>query len=305
MYPTKMLRAAIHWTWRLPVCGLAYVVGSMVGGAVVGALGMALPQVPEEADERIMGVCLMIGSVALAGGIAPLARGLRGPFWSRWLILAGLCYVCLGINTPIEAAIFTNLGGMSGMVVLMVVPCALFGAATALLFRPASAGVSPGTPGGRSVRGHGAWWWVWRLGAALCAFPVIYWTFGMMVGPFVLDYYRAGDYGLTLPGLGTIILVQFLRSAVFLAAALPVLMRWSGSRPGVALRLGAAFYVLVGLFGMIQVYWLAPALRVLHNVEILADSMVYALTLSWLFAGAARAKHAVSLADPFLSLQHA
>ena len=41
--------------------------------------------------------------------------------------------------------------------------------------------------------------------------------------------------------------------------------------------------VLVGLFGMIQTYWLGPVLLVLHNVEILADSMVYAGVLALLF----------------------
>lgn len=44
--------------------------------------------------------------------------------------------------------------------------------------------------------------------------------------------------------------------------------------------LGLAFYVLVGLFGMVQSYWLAPTLQVLHNSEMLIDSMVYALALA-------------------------
>ncbi|UCD49997.1 MAG: hypothetical protein JSW27_21010 [Phycisphaerales bacterium] len=305
MERTTILRGSLHWAWRLGVCSLTYVVGTMIGGAVVSALGMQLPQIPEQADERTMGMCLMIGSLALAAGIAPLAKGLQGSFRRRWLILTGLCYVCLGINTPIEAAIFTNLGGMSAMAVFSIIPCGLLAAVVALLFHPSGQATAVVPPPRRFVPGHGSGRWAWRLTAAVCAFPVIYWVFGMMVGPFVLDYYRAGDFGLTLPGVGTIILVQLLRSALFLAAALPVLMYSSGSRLALAWKLGLAFYVLVGLFGMIQSYWLAPILRALHNVEILADSMVYALTLSWLFAGAGRARHEVSLTDPFLSLRHA
>jgi hypothetical protein len=59
-----------------------------------------------------------------------------------------------------------------------------------------------------------------------------------------------------------------------------------------SLALGLAFYVLVGLFSMIQTYWLAPTLLVLHNLEIFADSMVYALALALLLVhgGAARAE---------------
>ena len=58
------------------------------------------------------------------------------------------------------------------------------------------------------------------------------------------------------------------------------LILWSGSRRRLVLALGLAFYVLVGLFGMVQSYWLAPTLQVLHNSEMLIDSMVYALALA-------------------------
>ncbi|MHC4430485.1 MAG: hypothetical protein ACYTBS_01470 [Planctomycetota bacterium] len=58
---------------------------------------------------------------------------------------------------------------------------------------------------------------------------------------------------------------------------------WSGSRRHLAIYLGLAFFVLVGLFNMIQSYWLAPVLLVLHNAEILADSVAYAGVLALLF----------------------
>jgi hypothetical protein len=104
-----------------------------------------------------------------------------------------------------------------------------------------------------------------------------------MVLPWVLDYYKQQQFGLTLPGMGIIILVQLLRSSLFFLAALPILIVWKGSRRQLTVRLGIAFFVLVGLFGMIQTYWLGPVLLILHNVEILADSMVYAGVLALLF----------------------
>jgi len=74
-----------------------------------------------------------------------------------------------------------------------------------------------------------------------------------------------------------------LRSSLFFLAALPILIVWSGSRRQLTVLLGFAFFVLVGLFGMIQAYWLAPTLQVLHNIEIFADSVVYAGVLAVLF----------------------
>src|SRR6185436_19515688 len=93
--------------------------------------------------------------------------------------------------------------------------------------------------------------WAWRLGAAILAFPVIYFLFGMIVGPFVVDSYRAGEFGLTLPGLRTLVAVQLVRSVLFLAAALPVLAAWRGPRLRLGRALGAAFVLLLGWFGML------------------------------------------------------
>jgi hypothetical protein len=280
MSASRILKATGGYLWRLPLCALAYAGGAMAGGALLTALGLPLPEVPEQANQEIMGLLLLVASLALAGGLAPLARRLAGPFWTRWLTLASLCYVCLGVAAPLEAAIFTSLRGMTSLPIFSLLPCLLLGAVVALLFPV----VDEGDPLAANVRrffaGRSAGNWAWRFGAALCAFPVVYWTFGLMVAPFVMEYYKQGQFALTVPQPAVILLMQFTRGTLFLAAALPILMMWSGSRRQLVLALGLAFYVLVGLFGMMQSYWLAPTLQILHNTEMLADSLVYALALA-------------------------
>ena len=59
----------------------------------------------------------------------------------------------------------------------------------------------------------------------------------------------------------------------------PVLIAWSGSRLRLAILLGFALFVLVGLFHLIQAYWLPSSLRLVHGVEILSDSLLYAAVL--------------------------
>ena len=280
MNATRILRVTAGYLWRLPLCALAYVVGAGAGGALISALGMPLPEIPEQADEQTMGLLLWVASLALAGGLVPLARRIQGPLWVRWLILATLCYVCLGLALPLEGAIFTSLRGMALIPVFSILPCLLFAAVVALLFQPLDRNDPPVMDVRRFFRGRSTGNWVWHFVAALCAFPVIYWTFGMMVAPFVMEYYQQGQFALTVPRPGVIVLTQFVRSALFLVASLPILMTWSGSRRQLVLALGLAFYVLVGLFGMMQSYWLAPTLQVLHNTEMLIDSVVYALALA-------------------------
>jgi hypothetical protein len=291
MNAKRMAKTTAGYLWRIPLCALAYVGGAMAGAALVSALGMPLPKLPEQADERTMGLCLILGSLVLTVGLAPLARRIRGGFAVRWLAVAGLCYVCLGVNTPIEAAIFSNLGGMATIPVSSLLPCLLFAATMALLFKPADKGEPFSATAKRFFEDRTAREWAWRTAAAICVFPLIYWTFGMMIAPAVRPYYEQGQFGLALPSAAAILLVQLLRSTLFLAATMPILIAASGPRRPFVLALGLAFYVLVGLFSMIQAYWLAPTLLVLHNLEIFADSMVYALALALLLVhgGAARA----------------
>ena len=169
------------------------------------------------------------------------------------------------------------------MVVFSLLPCLLFGGVTALLFKPSGKAEPFGRQVSHFFSGRSTQKWAWRFVAAICAFPVVYWTFGMMVAPWVIEYYKQGQFGLTLPSAGAIVLVQLLRSSLFFLAALPILIVWSGSRRQLTVLLGFAFFVLVGLFGMIQAYWLGPVLLVLHNIEILVDSVVYAGILAFLF----------------------
>jgi len=279
----QTFKTVVGYIWRVALCAFAYVVGTTAGGAIVSALGMELPSIPEQADEKTMGLCLLAGSFALAIAIGPLARRLRAAYLVRWLVLAALTYVCLGLNTPIEAAIFTSMGGMGTMPVFSILPCLLFAGVLALLFKPSEKAAGLGLNVCRFFAGRSAREWTWRFAAGICAFPAIYWIFGMMVAPWVLEYYKQGQFGLTLPGTGVIVLVQFLRSSLFFLASLGVLIVWSGSRLELTARLGLAFFVLVGLFGMIQSYWLWATVLVLHNLEILADSVVYAGVLAVLF----------------------
>jgi len=283
MKSVQISKTVLAYVWRIPLCAFAYVAGTMASGGLVSAMGMKLPSIPEQANEQMMGLFLLISSCALAIGVGPLARRIRARYGVRCLILTALTYVCIGLNTPIEAAIFTNLGGMRTMVVFSLLPCLFFGGVTALLFKPSGKAKPFGGQVSHFFSGRSVQQWAWRFVAAICAFPVIYWTFGMSVAPWVAKYYEQEQFGLVLPNVGVIVLVQLLRSLLFFLAAFPIIIVWSGSRRQLTALLGLAFFALVGLFSMIQAPWLAPVLQALHSLEILADSVVYAGVLSLLF----------------------
>jgi hypothetical protein len=270
------MKRLVSSVWKAVLCAVALMAGTMVGALVAAAAKAALPAIPPGGDDGSRAVFGFLASLSVAFALGLLAAGLAVGLVARGLTLALLAYVCLGPNTAIEAAIFTTMGGTSAMLILNVFSSLFLAAALAALFRPSA------EPAAWRACWRSFWAerdgasWAWRLGTAVLAFPLLYLTFGMMVGPFVVESYRGREFGLVLPSLGLVFAVQLVRSLLFLAASLPVLVAWRGSRLALGLALGLAHFALVGLFGLLQAYWLPGPMRLLHGGEILADSMTYA-----------------------------
>jgi hypothetical protein len=269
----------VSYLWRVFICAVAYFAGAMVGASVAPALGATLPAMPPSVSPGRLAVVSFLASLTLGAGLGPLAMGFWARFPARFAALALLAFVCLGVNTALESAIFTTVGGGTGMIVLFLPATLACAAAAAALFPPTGDPETWASGWRRFVSQFPAASWLWRVALAVLAFPVIYLAFGSVVGPFVIDAYRSGAYGLKLPGMGQIIPTQFVRSALFLLASVPALVLWRGPRLRLAVALGLAHYVFVGLFGMLQALWLPGSMRLLHGAELLADSMTYAAAL--------------------------
>jgi len=272
----------IGYLWRTPICALAYVLGSVIGGVVLPPFGVSLPAVPQAADPETMMRDMILAALVLAAGLTPLSCHLAGRLHTRVAILSALIWVCATLNTVIEARIFTTLfaqGGALGSVLHGILPSLLCGAALAVFIHPgASAWQSHSNLAAYFTfrRPHS---WAWRLLLAILAFPAVYFAFGAAIAPIVMPYYTSSSMGLVVPNPSTILLTQLGRSALFLLVSLPVLAFWAGSLRRLAVSLGLAHWVLVGLFGLVQASWFPPILRITHGIEICADSFAYAVVL--------------------------
>lgn len=269
----------VRWLWKIPAITIAYFMGVMISGGVITAAKMQWPAFPGSASETENFVISLIGSILMAACLALLARGIRGSLFARWLIVAIFTYVTFGLNNQIEAAIFTTYGGTSTMLLFFILPCA-FGAAAAIhLFRPEQPDASLESV--ITTQTMSTWWW--RAVVAWLAFPVIYIFFGMLAAPFVVPVYEAQDFGLTLPGWGTLIPVALVRSALYLAVTIPIIVNWSNSRRSLFLSLAVVFFAMMGLIGLLSTAFFPPVLRITHSIEILGDAIVYAWLLLALF----------------------
>lgn len=263
---------------KLAACVAVFAVSLLAGGMLVQLLHLPLASMPpSNTSQRTHFLLALVAGALLVLGVFPLARRLAGPFTLRWIALGSFLFLALGVNTMIEVAVFGNShdGGEAAEAVLYFVQAVLLGAAVAVFFGTAEKG---------TALPHRGWVvWIGRGVVAWLGFPVIYFVFGVCIAPIVVPYYQAGVPGLHIPPLSTILQTQLLRSAVFLASSLPLIALWKGSRRALWLALGLAHTVTVGIFGLAQATFMPGTLRIVHSLEITADSFAYAGLLVLLF----------------------
>jgi hypothetical protein len=277
----KANNSLFSWIWKLLVCTIAYIVGTVIGGGLVTALSIEMPQAPGGGDPTLQGLLLFPAGLIFALGLAAMATGLAGRWWERWIILSLFLWGINGVGNAIETTIFTTLGGPVGAALAFLLPAICCAYAVAHLFPgpaetsfadQASEFLSTWKPSKLAV----------RIALGILAFPLVYIFFGMLVAPIVTPYYDQLDF-LKIPPISVMLPVLHGRSALILLVTLPVIFGWAGSRKHFIFGLGLGNATAVGLGGLMQVTFFPVILRWVHGVEILADGIAYAWLLALLF----------------------
>jgi hypothetical protein len=262
---------------KLILCGLAFAVGTAIGGMLAPLLKLPAPTPPPGVDVRMVGVYLMLTTPLLALALAVVARGLGGNFITRTLILSFLMWIAYTVNTQLEAAIVSTYAtGFWFAVADYLVASLLCGAAVAFLFPTENKGEGLLAASKAFFARRAAIAWAWRLPLAAVVFMPIYFVFGLMVLPFTGEYYRQSMFGLAMPTIDQLLPILSVRSVLFFLACLPILILWQKSDRSLFWRLGLALFLLVGFVYMLISTWLPLYVRFPHALEILADEFLYA-----------------------------
>jgi hypothetical protein len=268
------------------LAGVVCLIATMLTGMVLSALHIPLiDATPPGTDPRKSLYYFLIVAPWLGPALVPLARFTGGSRLLRGLAFSFLMFVCMGVNTILEARIFLTIyshGGALASILAVLPPALLSGLALSYLLPQAQPEMSASVKWRCFFATRTPFSWTARFLLAILAFAVAYFVFGLMVAPFVVPYYRAGILGLTLPPFSVMLPVLFVRSTLFLLACLPFLVLWTRSRLSLILSLGFAHWSLTGLLGMILVFFWPAAMRIGHGLEIGADSFAYSTALVFL-----------------------
>lgn len=262
---------------KLILCGLAFFIGTIIGGIIAGLFQLSVPALPQGADMSSIQIFMLLTTPLLALALAVLSRGLGGGFAARTLVLAFLMWIAYTVNTQLEATIVSTYAAGFWFALVANLPAALLcGAVTAFLFPPTYPTVTVQNAVKKFWARASALSWTWRFALAAVVFMPIYFVFGLMVLPFTGEYYRQQMFGLVAPTLETLLPILFLRSILFLLACSPIIILWQKSERALFWSLGLALFLLVGFVIMLYATWLPLYVRLPHTIEILADEFVYA-----------------------------
>jgi ABC-type multidrug transport system permease subunit len=119
----------------------------------------------------------------------------------------------------------------------------------------------------------------WRLPLVALSYSLLYFTAGMVVSPFVKDFYA----GKTLPSLGHLFGLQLARGLIYTAGAALFLMQMAGRRPRAAWLLGLVYSVVGGIAPLMAPNPYLPAqVRLPHAFEMGTSNFLFGLVSAYL-----------------------
>jgi hypothetical protein len=129
---------------------------------------------------------------------------------------------------------------------------------------------------GRSVQEK-----IWRFLLADLAYPVLYFVAGMLVFPFVRDFYATQ----TIPPVGVVFTLQLLvRGPIYLGVCLLMTRMLGLARLPGAIAVAAAFATLNGIAPLIIPTGIFPELvRWAHLIEVTTSNLVFGFIVAWLW----------------------
>jgi len=129
-----------------------------------------------------------------------------------------------------------------------------------------------------SSRGHGSW--IKRIVAGSVMYFPIYFLFGMLIFPFVAEYYNDPSLGLRVPGFEVIIPLEFFRGFLYVIVLLPIMASLKENSRTWFIALSSMLFIPGAFIPLILESSLPREIVPFHLFEILADSLVYGFALS-------------------------
>jgi len=250
--------------------------GLVISRIILYKLGVVLPRMPQQASESTAIYYLLLGSLLLSSAFYFLFSNIAGSRLTKFFVSFVFIFIGFGVGVTIESAIYSNVGSYNLMIIVLFFPVLLFSFVISMLLDSKKSMISFKQNLHHFFTANKKQKLYMRLLLTIISFPIIYFIFGLIASPFVTIYYDELVKGLDLPQPGTIILIQFVRSIFYLLITIPLMMLWRSSRKKLIFALGITHFVMVFAYDIYLAIQMPLQLLLIHGIEILADSFIYA-----------------------------
>ncbi len=275
-YPDKIKMTCSH-LWRIVLLAFLFGAGLVLSRIIFHMIGISPARMPNQAEEEIAVYYLFSGGLFLSLFLYPFFLNLKGNIVKRGIIIFLFLYLYFGISDSLESAIYSSYKGYYQMMLILIIPILLYSFMNSFLTKP----FVNRNSGEINLLGKFGKYKTKDLLLpgiyVLITFPIIYFILGSIVAPFVSVYYESGNIGLEFPGIGTIILIQLVRSLLFLISGIILLDNWNGRRKSYIVLFALSHFALIYSYDIVLAYKLPIELLVIHGIEILMDSFLYSI----------------------------
>ena len=136
------IKIILSYFWKLSLCGMAFVIGLALDGAILQFLGFLEPTIFLGANTNTIWLLFLPGSLLLALILSFVAQNLQANWLVRWIILFEMAWVFSIVGIGIASFIFISTGPILAIVIslflmlfIFLIPLLLFSATVAALFR--------------------------------------------------------------------------------------------------------------------------------------------------------------------------
>ena len=224
----------------------------------------------------------VVAALVVAGALAFVAGRVRANveqlFVAFFVILAGLRFAAQA-----QAAYFfepeVSAERFTGLFLQLVCASAVLAAAAAFTFRHRVVDPALGHPSGFRFSDSG---WLWRIPASAAIYFVLFFVAGLIIWPFVQDFYAAQ---LTEERLGLLNFEwEYLNGVWFALIALPLIRLVPGGWWRAGVTLAVALCLIRGIGGLIVPNpYMPTGIRLWHMFEVGWSNFVYGLAIAYVF----------------------
>lgn len=227
--------------WKSLIVGAGYTIMMMVGGMIIRALGLILPEVN---DIQMSVMWLFVGGVIAGLFLGPIASSLAAS-WLRHLIIWGSVLFFNLASVAVEGSFFApDLVGnsLAGMLIQQMLSALAMGWIITTLFASKGTSVS-------SDSSHRSFFsWVWRFLAGALSYLVFYFIFGAINYALITKpYYESNVGGLTVPTPSNVLAAELIRGPLIVLSVLPFLLTWRMGKMRLIIFTGLILFSIGGL----------------------------------------------------------